>query len=107
MLAVPSGMDRAAGDHALALMRGDRTSYQLVRPMVPGNDRFEARVRVAAASGRDVLMVCNPHGSRACIRAPAGCSGAAAFNERRGVNARVSDEIQLADVTTSTSCSRP
>ena len=100
VLAVPSGMDRAAGDHALALMRGDGTSYRLVRPMVLGNNRFEARVRVAAASDRDVLMVCNPHGQEGVYPSTCGLFGSGSFQRKAGGNAVASDEIQLVDVTT-------
>ncbi len=100
VLSVPSGMDRAAGDHALALVRRrDGASYQLVRPMVFGNDRFEARARVTTVSGRDVLMVCNPHGQQGVYPSTCGFFGSGSFRPMAGDNAGVNDEIALIDVT--------
>lgn len=100
VLSVPSGMDRAAGDHALALLRRrDGANYQLVGHMTPGNDRFEARVRVATGSGRDVLMLCNPHGQQGVYPTTCGFFGSGRFRPTAGDNAGVSDEIELIAVT--------
>ena len=99
LLDVPSGMDRAAGDHALALMRRDGPTYQVVAPVVLGNDRFEARARVVTASGRDLLMVCNPHGQQGVYPSTCGFFGGGSFGRATPKGTALRDELQLVDVT--------
>jgi hypothetical protein len=98
LLSVPSGMPRASGDHALAVMRNDGTSYRLVRHLVIGNDTFEARVRVVTASGKDILMLCHHHGQMNLYQGTCGFLGRGSF-QRAPRGPAANDELELVNVT--------
>jgi hypothetical protein len=65
VLSVPSGNDRASGDHTLALMRGDGAGhYTFVSHIALGNDAFRSAMRFTRAGAHDTLMVCNESSSQ-------------------------------------------
>ncbi len=83
LLVVDSGGDEAEGARALALMRGDGSAYDLVRHLVAG-ETFEVRARFAAATGRDLLVLCNSSGRQGLYTGTCGLLGRGRFGDGRG-----------------------
>lgn len=79
LLGVSSGRDRAAGDHALALMRLLKGHYQLVGNWLIANDTFTARLRLATRDGKDVLIVCHQGGQQGLYQGSCGFFGRGGF----------------------------
>lgn len=106
LLEVPSGKDRAAGEHALAVMRDEGSTYQLRRYLLSGG-HFEARARLLTSSGLDVLMLCERSGSMGLYPTRCGFLGQGYFRSataRRGGDVRAAgsgdkNDLDLVQVT--------
>lgn len=79
LLSVSTGLARAAGDHALALMRFSKGRYRLVETWLVANDIFSARLRLAIRGGRDALILCHQGGQQGLYRGSCGFFGQGGF----------------------------
>ena len=62
LLDVASGLDGAAGNRTLAVLRADASGYRLVRHVLRSK-HLTAHARVAGPGGRDALFICDGHGN--------------------------------------------
>jgi hypothetical protein len=101
LLDVPSGLDRAAGEDILALMRADGTGYRLIRHMLAGNP-LGATLRLSVPGSRDVLMLCRHSGNMGVYPSICGFLGQGTFREGADSEdgAAAQNEIPLLAVTT-------
>lgn len=81
LLTVFSGRARAAGDHALALMRFSKGRYRFVGNWLIANDTFTARLGLATRSGKDALVVCHQGGQQGLYRGSCGFFGRGGFTK--------------------------
>ena len=100
LLDVPSGLDRAAGEDILALMRADGTGYRLIRHMLAGNP-LEATLRLSVPASLDVLMLCRHSGNMGVYPSICGFLGEGTFREGAAPDdgASAQNEIPLLVVT--------
>ena len=80
LLQVLTGRSVAEGEQSLAVMRDRGRGYRFVRHMLAG-ERFEARLRLAAAGAADVLFLCQHRGLGGVYPGTCGFFGRGSFRQ--------------------------
>jgi hypothetical protein len=97
-----SGLDWAAGDRALALMRSNGKRYELVEHLLHGKGWMPV-ARIATPSRRDILMLCEEGGHMGLYPGTCGFLGEGSFrraSSRGGREPSTQNEIETVFVTT-------
>lgn len=103
LLEVPSGIDGAAGERTLALMRRTDAGYRLVTHLGRGG-RFEAHARIAVPGLRDVLVLCVISGRMGVQPGRCGILGQGSFSMSGAQSSRGSGDQDELGVVQFTGC---